>query len=183
MNWKRQIPNLITGSRILAAPFVVGALLIDQPLGGFIAAGLFILASITDYYDGYFARKLNVESPFGKFLDPVADKVLVTSTLVMLIPSGRLGPIMVIILLCRDVIIGGIRSAAASENLIIGAGNTGKWKTAFQMTAIPAVLIQVPLFGIPIFEIGYWLLWISVGLSVFSGAEYCIRYFRQSRNF
>lgn len=147
-------------------------------MGGYIAAFIFILASITDYLDGMLARKFQVESVMGKFMDPVADKVLVSSTLIMLIPSERLGPIMVVLLLARDTLISGLRSIAATQNKIIAAGTVGKWKTAVQMVAIPAVLIHQPLFGIPFYEIGYWILWISVALSLISGAQYIWAYWK-----
>lgn len=153
-----------------------------SPLGGYVAAALFIFASLTDYLDGSLARKFQVESVVGKFMDPVADKILVSSTLVMLIPSGRLDPFMVIILLSRDTLISGLRSIAATQNRVIAAGTVGKWKTAWQMIAIPAVLIREPLFGIPIYEIGYGILWISVVLSVYSGAQYVIGYLRDTKS-
>lgn len=162
-------------------PFIIWALLMPSPLGGYVAAALFILSSLTDYLDGMLARKFQVESIVGKLMDPIADKILVSSTLVMLIPSGRLDPFMVIILLARDTLIGGLRSIAATQNKVIAAGTVGKWKTAWQMIAIPAVLIREPLFGIPIYEIGYGILWISVILSVYSGAQYITGYLRETK--
>lgn len=163
-------------------PFIVWALVLPVNWGGYLAAGLFILASITDYFDGALARKFGVESAMGKFMDPIADKVLVSSTLVMLIPSGRLDPFLVIILLARDTIISGLRSVAATENRVIAAGTVGKWKTAWQMIAIPCVLIKDPLFGIiPVYEIGYGILWASVFLSVYSGAQYVHGYNQRHR--
>lgn len=173
---------MITLSRMLFVPFIVWAVLLPTEWGGYLAAAFFIVASITDYFDGALARKYGVESAMGKFMDPVADKVLVSSTLVMLIPSGRLDPYMVIILLARDTIISGLRSVAATENRVIAAGTVGKWKTAWQMIAIPCVLIKEPLFGvIPVYQIGYVILWISVLLSVYSGIEYGIGYRNRHR--
>lgn len=145
------------------------------------AAVLFILSSITDYYDGYFARKYNAISNMGKFMDPIADKILVTSVLVMLVPSERIDPLMVIIILARDTFIGGIRSVAAADQIIIDAKPTGKWKTALQMIAIPAVMIDQKAFGIPFEKVGYWVLWISVILSVTSGIEYYLGYLKSKR--
>jgi CDP-diacylglycerol--glycerol-3-phosphate 3-phosphatidyltransferase len=144
----------------------------DFPEQGLVAAGLFILASITDYFDGYLARKLNAQSILGKLVDPVADKILVTSTLVMMIPTRGLSPILVILLLSRDTLIGGLRAVAASENIIIAASPLGKWKTALQMVAIPAALINTPVFGVPLREIGDVGLWFSVVLSFISGFDY-----------
>lgn len=144
----------------------------NQLPGNLIAAALFLLASISDYYDGYFARKFNAVSNMGKFMDPIADKVLVTSILVMLIPTDRIEPWMAIIILARDNLIGGLRSVAAAENIIIDAKPAGKWKTALQMVAIPAVIIDQEYLGIPFAKIGYWVLWSSTILSVTSGFEY-----------
>ena len=181
--WKKHIPNFFTALRVLLVPFILYCLYVDTLFLAYTAAVIFALASFTDYLDGMLARKLQVESLFGKLMDPIADKILVTSTLVMMIPSGRLDAFMVIILLARDMLIGGIRSVAAAENMIIGAGVAGKWKTAIQMVAIPAVLIREPIFGIPIYEIGYWTLWVSVALSLFSGTEYTLGYFKRSKSF
>ncbi len=170
--WQTSLPNLITISRILFVPLIVAALWEGSKEGGYTASGFFILASIGDYLDGYFARKYKVESVLGKFLDPIADKILVTSTLVMMIPARDVNPILVIILLSRDNLINGLRAVAASENLIIAAGSLGKWKTAIQMVAIPAVLIREPILGLPSYEIGIWGLWLSVILSAYSGYQY-----------
>ncbi len=176
--WKRQLPNWLTTSRILLVPPLIFAMGRDSSWGGGVSAALFILASLTDYLDGKLARKYQIESPYGKFLDPVADKILVTSVLVYLIPTGRLDAIMVVILLARDTLIGGLRSAAAANRVVIAAGTVGKWKTAIQMFAIPCILVHEPIWGIPIGTIGYWILWASVALSVWSGLEYLWSYYR-----
>ncbi len=136
------------------------------------AALLFMLASITDYYDGYFARKFQAVSTMGKFMDPIADKILVTSILVMLATLQKIDPVMVILILARDNFIGGLRSAAAADQIIIDAKPTGKWKTALQMVAIPAVIIDQRFMGVPFEKVGYWFLWISVILSLTSGLQY-----------
>jgi CDP-diacylglycerol--glycerol-3-phosphate 3-phosphatidyltransferase len=177
-DWKKSLPMWITMSRILVVPLIV-ALMFPQSLGCNIAAALlFMLASITDYWDGYFARKFNAVSSMGKFMDPIADKILVTSILVMLVASGRIDPIMVIIILARDNFIGGLRSVAAADQIIIAAKPVGKWKTALQMVAIPAVIIDQPWIGIPFEKVGYWVLWVSVILAVTSGVEYYLGYLK-----
>lgn len=177
-NWKMQLPMWITMSRIIILPFIIALMLFDH-WGYHVAAGvLFIIASISDYYDGYYARKYNAVSTMGKLMDPVADKILVSSILIFLIPSGRVDPYLVILLLGRDTIIAGIRAVAAAENLIIDAKAAGKWKTGLQMTGLPMVIIGDPigqdLFGktLPIAELGYGLLWFSVILSLWSGCQY-----------
>lgn len=176
--WKRNLPNLITWFRIAVAPIIVIVLSFKNPWSGWVAGGLFIIASLSDYFDGKLARDWGVVSTAGKYLDPIADKVLVTTTLVMLIPTGRLDVYMVIILIARDTLVDGIRSIAAAQRIVIPAGVLGKWKTAIQMVAIPTVLIHDTLFGIPLARIGYVILWVSVGLSVISGLSYGWDYYR-----
>jgi len=102
-----------------------------------------MLASVTDYFDGYFARKYQAVSNFGKFMDPIADKILVTSVLTMLLAMGKIDAWMVIIILARDNFIGGIRSVAAADQIVIDAKPAGKWKTAMQMVAIPIVIVSM----------------------------------------
>lgn len=162
----------ITLSRMALVPPIVALMFPDQLWSNLCAAGLFILASLTDYYDGYFARKYNAVSNMGKFMDPIADKVLVTSILVMLVTTAKIDPLMVIIILARDTLIGGLRSVAAADQIVIDAKPAGKWKTALQMVAIPSIMIDQLVVGVPFQKIGYWVLWVSVILSVVSGVQY-----------
>jgi CDP-diacylglycerol--glycerol-3-phosphate 3-phosphatidyltransferase len=171
-DWKRRLPMQLTFARMALCPLLVILLLREDILSGWLAALIFMIASVTDWLDGWFARRYHAQSNMGKFMDPIADKILVASALIMLIPTGRIHPILVLVLLARDILIGGIRSVAAADNLIIDAKPTGKWKTALQMVAIPAILIKTPIFNLPIAEIGNTLLWVSVGLSVISAYQY-----------
>jgi CDP-diacylglycerol---glycerol-3-phosphate 3-phosphatidyltransferase len=175
--WKRQLPNMITWGRIAFIPPVVVCLMYDTAEAGLWAAVFFILASVSDFFDGYFARIFQVETLLGKFLDPVADKLLVTAALIMLIPLGRVPALLVLLLLSRDLLINGLRAVAASENFIIGAGWTGKWKTGAQMVAIPALMIKEPLLGLPLMQIGLLLLWLSLVLSIISAVQYLYAFF------
>lgn len=177
---KKHIPNILTFSRIGFVPLILWCIYLDTLESGIAACVLFVAASITDYYDGALARKWNLMSNMGKLMDPVADKVLVSSTLIMLIPTGRLTTLMVVILVARDSIIDGLRSVAATRNIVISAAKTGKWKTATQMVAIPCILFNHPLFGLPIYEIGYWMLWGSVVLSLISGYKYIVGYIKHA---
>ena len=169
---------LLTYARAAAAPLILGILMSGWSFSGWLAAALFILSSLTDWLDGYFARKYKVESNMGRLMDPIADKILVLGAIIMLLAMGRVDPIMVFLFLARDIFIGGIRSVAAANNQIIAAKPFGKWKTAFQMVAIPFLLVYEPVYGIPIADIGYYGLWVSVGLSLISGAEYTLGYYR-----
>lgn len=179
--WKRSLPMWLTWSRILVCPLFVVLFALPGAIWGWLSAFLFTLASGTDWLDGYYARKYNATSNMGKFMDPIADKILVSTVLIMLIPTGRIGPVLVILLLTRDIFIGGIRSVAAADNLIISAKPAGKWKTAIQMMAIPVLLI--PLGDYPAFVLhglGHTLLWISVILSTFSAYQY-IQLYNESK--
>jgi len=179
--WKKNIPMLLTYARAAAAPVILGILMSGWSFAGWLAAVLFVLAALTDWWDGMLARRYGVESNMGRFMDPIADKILVLGAIVMLLAMGRVDPVMVFLFLARDIFIGGIRSVAAANNLIIAAKPFGKWKTAIQMLAIPCLLVYEPIWGIPIADIGYYGLWVSVGLSLISGAEYTIGYYRSTK--
>jgi CDP-diacylglycerol--glycerol-3-phosphate 3-phosphatidyltransferase len=179
--WKKKLPMWLTWARIGLSPVIVVLLLFTEPTYGYLASALFILASITDWFDGYLARLYKAETTMGKFMDPIADKILVASVLIMLLPLGRVDPVMVLILLVRDILIGGIRSVAAADGVVIAAKNAGKWKTALQMIGIPAILIHTPVFGFPVHGLGIALLWISVVFSLISGVQYTLLYFRAAK--
>ncbi|KYG61307.1 CDP-diacylglycerol--glycerol-3-phosphate 3-phosphatidyltransferase [Bdellovibrio bacteriovorus] len=180
--FQKNLPMRITLSRIFAVPVIVAMMWPDTLTWNIAAAVFFILASITDYYDGYYARKYNAVSNFGKFMDPIADKILVTSVLAMLLAQGKIDAWMVIIILARDNFIGGIRSVAAADQIIIAAKPAGKWKTAMQMVAIPIVIIGNLEPYLPYLDkIGYGVLWISVILSITSGIEYYLGYLKSRK--
>lgn len=168
---------LATYSRIFITPFIFLVVLMDWPWAGYIASVLFILGSLTDWLDGYLARLYKVESDMGRFMDPIADKILVLAALILLLEMGQVNSIMVALLLCRDIFIGGLRSVAAAEQIVISAKAFGKWKTGFQMVAIPCLFID-DVFGLPIGMIGYVLIWISIILSLISGFQYTMGYYK-----
>ncbi len=187
--WKRELPMWLTWSRMAAAlPMTAVMLLLEKPWAGWMAAVIFILAAVTDWLDGYFARKFSAQSTMGKFMDPIADKILVSTILILLVPSGAVHPVLAILILGRDILIGGIRSVAAADRLIIDAKAAGKWKTAVQMVGIPAVLIDSsvvtnslgPISVISTQMVGHVLLWLSAVLSIISGVEY-VNLYRSSR--
>lgn len=180
--WKRDLPMWATWLRIILVPVVILLFYWPTPMAGILSGICFIVASVTDYFDGYWARKYKSVSNMGKLLDPIADKLLVSSVLIMLIPSAQIEAIMVVIILARDTVVSGIRSVAASQNLIIPAGQFGKWKTALQMVGIPCLMINVPLFGLPIPQVGYWLMWLSTLLAAWSAFEYGVLYARSLKN-
>lgn len=182
MDFKRQLPNILTYSRILLAVPISVLLFYPDLTSRLIAASLFIIGSLTDYFDGYFARKYNVVSTVGKLMDPVSDKILVTATLIMLVHVQKINPTLVILLLSRDLIIGALRAAAAADQLVIAAQSSGKWKTALQMVCIPAVILSLDLFGLPLTALAVIGLWLSVALSALSGLQYFQVYARAGKN-
>jgi CDP-diacylglycerol--glycerol-3-phosphate 3-phosphatidyltransferase len=171
-NWKKSLPLWTTLFRIFAVPLIIALMILQPAHWNWMSAGLFILAAVSDWLDGYWARLYDAESDLGRLLDPIADKFLVSSVLILLIPLQRIEALLVVLLLSRDILINGLRSFAASKGKVIAAGNMGKWKTAVQMVAIPAILIYENVFFLSGKEIGYWGLWVSLGLSLFSGFQY-----------
>lgn len=184
-------PTVVTSGRIAACiPFIACYLLLQGPLKAWSCTLVFVFAAISDWLDGYLARRWNAQSTMGKFLDPVADKVLVLCVLILFSYDRLIHPVLPILILSRDILIGGIRSVAAADRVVIDAKATGKWKTAVQMVAIPFVLIgsevttwfeAVLPTNLPSLEqVGSGLLWMSALLSLVSGWEY-IQIYRQSR--
>ncbi|HEX9296993.1 MAG TPA: CDP-diacylglycerol--glycerol-3-phosphate 3-phosphatidyltransferase [Polyangiaceae bacterium] len=175
------LPNLLTMARIVVIPLVL--LLLDRggPRDCFWAALLFAAAAITDFLDGYLARKRGLVSVLGKFLDPLADKLIVMASLVWMVPMGRIAPWVVVLLLARDISITALRSIAASEGVVIAAGESGKSKTALQMVGILMLMIGYPyrmnflLFDLGVVDVvhvGRWLIYISLVYSLASAAQY-----------
>ncbi|WP_440895385.1 CDP-diacylglycerol--glycerol-3-phosphate 3-phosphatidyltransferase [Amphibacillus sp. Q70] len=181
------IPNRITLSRILLIPIFILLLTIpidwgswdmgttSLPIVHFVAALLFILASGTDWLDGYYARKYNLVTNLGKFLDPMADKLLVTAAFVLLIELGLAPAWLVIIILSREFAVTGLRLVAAGEGIVLAAGNMGKWKTAFQLIAIIVLLLHNFPFSYLGWPVGSVLLYIALILTVVSGVDYFIK--------
>lgn len=176
--WQKKLPLWATLFRMYMVPVIVVLMLWKPSYWNWISAGLFIVASLTDWLDGYWARKYQAESDTGRLLDPIADKFLVSTVLILLIPLERVEAILVVLLLNRDIIINGLRSFAAAKGKIISAGQMGKWKTGVQMVAIPAILIYENVGPLSGQFIGYWGLWLSLGLSLFSAGQYALAYTR-----
>jgi CDP-diacylglycerol--glycerol-3-phosphate 3-phosphatidyltransferase len=175
------LPNLLTMARVAAIPFFVWLLDTPTPVRGFWACMVFTAAAITDVLDGYLARKLGVVSVLGKFLDPLADKLIVMAALVWLVPMGRVPPWVVVLLLGREFAVMGLRSVAASEGVVISAGQEGKTKTALQMIGIVALVLGYPyhlsylgidLGVVNLARVGCMLVVLSLLFSFASAAQY-----------
>ena len=182
------LPNLLTLARIAIVPVFILFMFFDSRDAGFWAAALFSVAAVTDAVDGWLARRWNVETSFGKFLDPLADKLIVMSALVMMIPMGRVPAWAVFIILARDVIVSGIRSLASVEGTVIAASDLGKYKTIFQMVAIVGLLLHYDyywffgleweIFHVSMHNVGMFYFYISLGLTIWSGVEYFLGFSR-----
>jgi len=180
------VPNLLTLARIAVIPAVVVLLERQSPVATFWASVLFGLASATDYFDGYLARKLKLVSLTGKFLDPLADKLMVMACLVQLAAMGWLEAWIPIVLLARELSVQGLRQIASGEGLIIAAGQQGKWKTAFQLIGLIGLLAHYTYpvnFGVFTAEInfhrvGWWMLALSIAFSLVSAGQYFLGFLK-----
>lgn len=181
------LPNKLTLSRILMIPIFILLLSYpfewgiwdigysELPVAHFIAALIFIIASTTDWVDGYIARKHNLVTNLGKFLDPLADKLLVSAALILLIEMGYAPAWVVIIIISREFAVTGLRLVAVGEGIVLAAGSMGKIKTATQMIAIAILLLHnfpFSYFGLPI---GIIMLYIALFFTVLSGIDYFIK--------
>jgi CDP-diacylglycerol--glycerol-3-phosphate 3-phosphatidyltransferase len=161
------LPNALTLLRILAVPVVVVALLGETPNGDELAAAVFALAALTDGLDGYFARSRDAITTFGKLMDPLADKLLITAALVSLVSLDRLQAWVAMVIIAREIAVTGLRAIAAERGVVISASWMGKLKTVLQIAAIFALIATNPA---PL-----WvdvLLYVAVAATLISGADY-----------
>ena len=174
------LPNTITLMRIGIIPVLFFLLLSPGPAESLIITSLFIIAALTDLLDGYIARRYQIVTTMGKFLDPIADKLIVNTAMIMLIPIGRIPTWIVAIIIIRDFIVDGIRNIASSEGLVIDASPLGKRKTLCQIFAVSALMIHYPFFGANAHAVGMVILCIALILTVLSGIDYFIKFYRTS---
>lgn len=176
-------PNVLTLLRILLIPVFVVAYYLPYSWSSVLSMWLFIAAALTDWLDGYLARRLNQSSPFGAFLDPVADKLMVASALVLLTTDVRIQnaawdyrifAVVVIIILGREIAVSALREwmAELGERTRVAVSFVGKFKTTGQMIAIPFLLYREPLWSLPTLRIGEWLLYLAAGLTLWSMTIY-----------
>jgi CDP-diacylglycerol--glycerol-3-phosphate 3-phosphatidyltransferase len=171
-------PNLVTMGRVLLVPGVLYYIDNFSPMRSFIALLLYLVAAGGDFVDGYLARTRGQVSMLGKFLDPLADKLIVTAILVFMVMLGRIHAWLVVVLIARDLTINGLRSIAAAEGMVIAASDGGKIKTALQLVAIGMLLIhfRYPVLGLGIsvdyHAVGLIILYLSAAVSIFSAIEY-----------
>ena len=170
------LPNSLTLFRVACIPVLVFLLFFPNKPTSFLAALVFALASISDLLDGFLARRQQLVTTFGKFLDPLADKLIVSAALIMLIPLGRAPAWMVVVIVGRELAITGLRSVAVSEGKVISADELGKKKMVFQIVAILGLLLHYEYFGINFHAVGMFFLWLAVILTLWSGFNYFRRF-------
>ena len=177
------IPNLLTLFRVVLIPVLVVMYFWPSVYREIIITGIFVLAALTDWLDGFLARRMNAASPLGAFLDPVADKLIVSSALVLLVSDGAvldgvLHPmpfaVAVAIIIGREIVVSALREwmSELGERGAVAVGRLGKSKTAFQMISISVLLYGKPLYGVPIFRVGEILLYLAALLTLWSMYEY-----------
>ena len=176
------LPNQLTLSRIVVVPILLALLFWGKEWSCLAAGLLFIAAGLTDLMDGYLARRGNQVTNLGKLLDPLADKVLITSVLIMLVHMGWVNVWVAIIMICRDIMVTGLRAVAADSGVIIAADAYGKIKTVLQMVALLPLIVHYSWLGLPFAETGQFLLYIALALTVFSGVNYFLTFFREQRS-
>jgi len=166
------LPNGITILRILAIPLILVLLFYMGRGYQLLTALLFLGAAVTDTIDGYIARRRGMVTTLGKFLDPLADKLLIVTALIALIPAREISVWMVIIIVGREIAITGLRGIAVSQGIVISASTLGKYKTVFEVASIFFLILNGSYFSINFRSIGLALLWVALGIAVISAVDY-----------
>jgi CDP-diacylglycerol---glycerol-3-phosphate 3-phosphatidyltransferase len=172
------LPNTITLMRISVVPFLFILLANPGEFWSLIIAILFVIASVTDFFDGYVARKYHMITTMGKFLDPIADKIIVNTAMILMIPIGRIPAWIVAITIIRDLIVDVIRSIASAEGIYIQASILGKQKTLTQIIAVTALMIHYSIFGINAHVVGTIIIYFALFLTIYSGVDYFIKLYQ-----
>ena len=168
------VPNMITMGRVVAIPLLVVLLYFDNPFWSTVSAIVFALVGLSDCLDGWLARRLDQVTVLGQYLDPLADKLLVSSMLVMLVCLNRLPAWMAIIIICREICITGLRAMSAENGFRVPSDAWGKIKTMLQLIALGMLILNYPVLGIDFHEIGTWVMWVVLVITVYSGIRYAV---------
>lgn len=173
-------PNAVTLGRIFSAPFLLLLPFYDGWVGSAVMGFGFLAVSLTDLLDGYLARTYGSVTRIGKLLDPLADKLLAMTALVLLVAMPERIPLwgvpLVVLILARELAVTALRAMASAEGVVVAASSLGKWKAGLQIAAITALLVHYPWFGVPMHGLGITLLVIATGFTVWSGVDYFAAY-------
>ncbi len=174
-----QLPNILTGFRFAVIPFLLYCLRPGMSttviLVGFT---LYVIGAITDWFDGYLARRLDVVSSFGKLMDPLADKLFMAAVLIMLIPMGRVPAVVAFLIIGRELVVTGLRGVAAVQGLVISASPLGKYKAFTQILALGFLMFPLGILPFNPHPIGTWILYLALAMTLVSDAEYVYRFKR-----
>ncbi len=173
------LPNGLTVLRVLAVPFIITMLFSPVRISQIVTAFLFLLVAVTDTLDGYLARRRGMVTTLGKFLDPLADKLLIVAALIGLIPTRDVPAWMVIVVVGREIAVTGLRGIAISQGLVISSSRSGKYKTIFEVAAIFSLILDGKYRAMDLREIGLVLLGISIAFAVYSGVSYFKNFLKQ----
>ncbi len=179
---KRHLPNFLTMGRLILVPPIVILLFFPARLPSAVAGAIFLLASLTDYFDGFIARRFKLESSFGRFLDPIADKVLVCGALIMLISLDRVPAWIVMLIITREVAVSALRAITKSWDTSLKPSPVGKLKTVFQFSAIVPLIVHYEykiLIPIDFHLLGTVLLYFALVLTLWSGVDYFLKFYRE----
>lgn len=180
MEMLTSLPNILTYTRIAAIPVVVALMSLDDPLARWLALGLYAAACITDFFDGYLARAWSQQSALGQFLDPIADKLLVASVLLMAVSVGTLSGISVyaaLIIMCREILVSGLREFLSQIRVSLPVSQLAKWKTTLQMLMLGFLIVGDvgPDFGaLSTTDVGILGLWLAALLTTITGTDYLL---------
>ena len=173
------LPNKLTVARVCMVPSFMVALMLNTEVSRVVATVIFALASFTDMLDGKIARKYNLITNFGKLMDPLADKILTAAAMVCLVELGDLAAWIVVIILFREYAITGLRSVAASENIVVAANIWGKVKTVCQMIALMLLMLKPQIVALCGVNLGLILMYVALLLTVYSGVDYVVKLNKQ----
>ena len=173
------LPNKLTIARMCMVPLFMIALMFNTDSSRILATVIFALASLTDMLDGQIARKYNMVTNFGKLMDPLADKVLTAAAMICLVELGDLAAWIAVLIIFREYLITGLRSVAASENIVVAANIWGKVKTVCQMFALMFLMLKPQIVALCGVNIGLWLMYAAVILTVYSGLDYVLKINKQ----
>jgi CDP-diacylglycerol--glycerol-3-phosphate 3-phosphatidyltransferase len=173
------LPNKLTIARMAMVPLFMIALLMNTPASRILATVIFALASLTDMLDGQIARKYNMVTNFGKLMDPLADKVLTAAAMICLVELGDLAAWIAVVIIFREYLITGLRSVAASENIVVAANIWGKVKTICQMIALMLLMVKPQVVALCGIDLGLWIMYVAVALTIYSGLDYVLKLNKQ----